>query len=88
MAAANHDSTLDREEALKDDFQLDVNSYEYDDEEEWNDDEATWAAGETEEQEEVADIKDESTAYLEFLNEEVRFQAPVPRTRHELVYGI
>jgi len=61
-----------REEALKEDFHLD-NSYDYDDEDdEWNDDEANWNAEEEGEEEEVNDAKDESTAYLEFLNEEVR----------------
>lgn len=56
---------------MKDDYGLDAN-YSYDDEEEWGDDEAAWAA-EDEQEEEPTDAKDESTAYLEFLNEEVRF---------------
>jgi hypothetical protein len=55
---------------MKDDYGLDAN-YSYDDEEEWGDDEAAWAAEEEEEQEEPTDAKDESTAYLDFLNEEV-----------------
>lgn len=53
---------------MKDDYGLDAN-YSYDDEEEWGDDEAAWAA-EEEQEEEPTDAKDESTAYLEFLNEE------------------
>jgi importin-7 len=62
----------DREEALKDDFHLEASNYGYDDEdEEWGDDEATWTAEEEVEEEETGDAKDESTAYLEFLNEEV-----------------
>lgn len=58
---------------MKDDYGLDAN-YAYDDEEEWGDDEAAWAA-EDEQEEEPTDAKDESTAYLEFLNEE----ASLPR---------
>lgn len=53
---------------MKDDYGLDA-SYAYDEEEEWGDDEAAWAA-EEEPDEEPTDAKDESTAYLEFLNEE------------------
>lgn len=53
---------------MKDDYGLDAN-YSYDDEEEWGDDEAAWTA-EEEPEEEPTDAKDESTAYLEFLNEE------------------
>lgn len=61
--------TLDREDAMKDDYGLDA-SYSYDDDEEWGDDEAAWAAEDELEEEETGDAKDESTAYLEFLNEE------------------
>lgn len=66
--------------ALKDDFQFDTGTYGYDDEDdEWGDDEATWTAGDDVEEEETSDAKDESTAYLEFLNEEVKFPfLPVP----------
>ncbi|KAK3367104.1 armadillo-type protein [Lasiosphaeria ovina] len=61
-----------RDEALKDDFQLEGGTYGYEDEdEEWNEDEATWDA-EGEVEEESGDAKDESTAYLEFLNEEAQ----------------
>lgn len=53
---------------MKDDFGAD-GSYTYDDDEEWNDDEADWAEHDDQE-EEATDAKDESSAYLEFLNEE------------------
>lgn len=53
---------------MKDDYGLDAN-YTYDDDEEWGDDEAAWTA-EEEQEEEATDAKDESSAYLEFLNEE------------------
>lgn len=63
----------DREDALRDDFTLDA-GYDYVDEDEWderdvawNDDEDPGSAGD----EEQAETKDESAAYLEFLNEEV-----------------
>lgn len=60
-----------REEALKEDYTFDPANYDYDDDEdEWNEEE-NWAA-ENEPEEEATDAKDESTAYLEFLNEEVR----------------
>lgn len=44
--------------------------YEDDEEEEWGE-EAEWAN----DAEEVEDVKDESSAYLDFLNEEVSFLA-------------
>lgn len=69
----------DREDAMKDDYGLDAN-YSYDEEEEWGDDEAAWTA-EEEQEEEPTDAKDESTAYLEFLNEE----ASIPRGSKALV---
>lgn len=57
---------------MKDDFHLEAGSYDYDDDDEWGEDEATWAApDDVEQEEEPTDVKDESTAYLEFLNEEV-----------------
>ncbi len=57
---------------MKDDFQLEANSYDFNDEDEadWNDDEENWNT-EAEQADEPTDAKDESTAYLEFLNEEV-----------------
>ena len=64
--------TLDREEALRDDFQF-SGSYDYADDEEWAEEEANWnGEPEAAEQTELsAEVKDESAAYLEFLNEEV-----------------
>ncbi|KAM7201418.1 nonsense-mediated mRNA decay protein 5 [Naviculisporaceae sp. PSN 640] len=60
-----------REEALKDDFHLDSGTYGYEDEdEEWAGDDGNW--NEEAEEEETGDAKDESTAYLEFLNEEAQ----------------
>jgi len=61
-----------REEALKDDFHFEPTSYDDydDDDEDWNEDEAAWT-GNNEPEEETTDAKDESTAYIEFLNEEV-----------------
>lgn len=56
-----------REQALKDDFTFDAGSYDYEDEDEWAEDDTNWQA---EEPEENTEGKDESTAYLEFLNEE------------------
>lgn len=58
---------------MKDDYGLDAN-YSYDEDEEWGDDEAAWAA-EEEQEEESTDAKDESSAYLEFLNEEASHSA-------------
>ncbi|KAL2020505.1 hypothetical protein VTK56DRAFT_8390 [Thermocarpiscus australiensis] len=61
-----------REEALKDDFQLDGGTYGYgDSEDEWDDEEADWDGAE-EEPEVNTEVKDEGTAYLEFLNEEAQ----------------
>ncbi|KAJ4394935.1 Nonsense-mediated mRNA decay protein 5 [Neurospora sp. IMI 360204] len=59
-----------REEALKDDYHLDGASY--DENEEWDDDENNWDAGEEGEEEDLGDVKGESEAYLEFLNEEAQ----------------
>ncbi|KAK3372429.1 armadillo-type protein [Podospora didyma] len=66
-----------REEALKEDFQLEGGNYGYGDaDEEWNEDESSWAV-EGAADEEDPDAKDESTAYLEFLNVEAqKFGAP------------
>ncbi|KAM7205702.1 Armadillo-type fold [Rhypophila sp. PSN 637] len=61
-----------REEALKDDFHLESGGYGYDDDdEEWAGDEGNWNE-EADEEEDTSDAKDESTAYLEFLNEEAQ----------------
>lgn len=63
---------LDREEALRDDFQHEAGVYDDDDDEDWAGDDNEWN-DETEVDDE-ADGKDESSAYLEFLNDEVSFQ--------------
>jgi hypothetical protein len=63
---------IERDEVLKDDFPLDQSAYDdYEDEEEeqWAGDDNQW--NDDNEQEEESEVKDESTAYLEFLNEEV-----------------
>ncbi len=73
----------DREEALKDDFQFDSGTYGYDEsDDEWDDEEANWNGPEQEEQEPAGDAKDESTAYLEFLNEEVSIPVEISPTPH------
>ncbi|KAJ2901850.1 putative importin-beta domain-containing protein [Zalerion maritima] len=63
-----------REEALRDDFHFDASSYDYDDEGEWNEEEAAgqFIEDEAPEDETKQDARDESTAYLEFLNEEAK----------------
>lgn len=58
---------LDREEAKKEDNFDYANDYEEEEDEEWEGQEADW----NNEVEETEDVKDESAAYLEFLNEEV-----------------
>jgi hypothetical protein len=60
-----------RDEALRDDFHLE-SSYDYGEEDEWDDDEANWNVDEEEEADETNESKDESTAYLNFLNEEAQ----------------
>jgi hypothetical protein len=60
------DKLLDREEAKRDDNFDFANEYEEEEDEEWEQ-EADWNT----EADETEDIKDESAAYLEFLNEEV-----------------
>lgn len=67
---------------MKDDYGLDAN-YAYDEEEEWGDDEAAWAA-EEEQEEEATDAKDESSAYLEFLNEEASYSI----SSHLAIYSL
>lgn len=63
---------VDREEALRDDFHFD-STYDYGEDEEWADEEANWTGdeGAAEPQEGGGQLKDESAAYLEFLNDEV-----------------
>lgn len=64
----------DREEALKDDYPLEGEYDDDDEEDEWAGDDTTWNGEETEEE---PDVKDESSAYLEFLNEEVSQDLPL-----------
>ncbi|KAI9743827.1 MAG: hypothetical protein M1818_002561 [Claussenomyces sp. TS43310] len=62
-----------REEALKDDYPLSGSAYDDDDEDdadEWAGDDTAW--NEEAEGEEEGEGKDESSAYLEFLNEEAQ----------------
>ncbi|KAI1379715.1 ARM repeat-containing protein [Hypoxylon crocopeplum] len=58
-----------REEALKEDFTYDSTTYEFDEDDEWADDDTNWSTEEGVEGGQT-DARDESTAYLEFLNEE------------------
>ncbi|KAI8675426.1 hypothetical protein NCS57_00443700 [Fusarium keratoplasticum] len=60
-----------REEALRDDIHLE-SSYDYGEEDEWDDDDANWNADEEDPSTETPETKDESTAYLNFLNEEAQ----------------
>lgn len=68
---------LDREEATKEsDFTYDEETEEADEDNDWS------GEVESNDQDEVegggdGDVADESTAYLEFLNQEVRFAIPV-----------
>ncbi|RAL68633.1 hypothetical protein DID88_007346 [Monilinia fructigena] len=62
-------ATMAREEALKDDFPVDGESYDDDEDDEWAGDDNAWGE-EGDEADEESDIKDESSAYLEFLSEE------------------
>lgn len=69
---ANHWKT-DREDALRDDFTLDA-GYDYVDEDEWDERDVAWNGDEeagSAGDDESPETKDESAAYLEFLNEEV-----------------
>lgn len=61
---------VDREEALRDDFHLE-SSYDYGEDDEWDEDDANWNGEEEELEDEAGDGNDESKAYLEFLNDEV-----------------
>lgn len=62
-----------REAALRDDFTFDAGTYDYEDEGEWNDEDAAgqWTEEEDTAEAEPTETRDESSAYLEFLNEEV-----------------
>ncbi|KAH8660673.1 nonsense-mediated mRNA decay protein-like protein [Tricladium varicosporioides] len=59
-----------RDDVLKDDFPLDGSTYDDDDDDQWAGDDNAW--NEETEPEEESDAKDESSAYLEFLNEEAQ----------------
>ncbi|PHH61237.1 hypothetical protein CDD81_671 [Ophiocordyceps australis] len=59
-----------REEALRDDFHLET--LDYGDEDEWDEEDANWNGEEETAQEDKAQIQDESKAYLEFLNDEAQ----------------
>ena len=65
------DTVTDRDEALRDDYHLE-STYDYGAEDEWDDDETQWNGEGEPEGEAPAETKDESTAYLEFLNEEAQ----------------
>lgn len=62
----------DREEALRDDYPGDGSAYDDDEDEDdaWAGDDTTWT--DDAEVEDEVDGRDESSAYLDFLNEEVR----------------
>ncbi|PFH56452.1 hypothetical protein XA68_16482 [Ophiocordyceps unilateralis] len=60
-----------REEALRDDFHLE-STYDYGDDDEWGDEDANWNGEEEPVQEGAPETKDESKAYLEFLNDEAQ----------------
>ncbi|UKZ74242.1 hypothetical protein TrVFT333_001904 [Trichoderma virens FT-333] len=63
-----------REDALRDDFTLDA-GYEYADEDEWDERDVAWNGDEeagSAGDDESPETKDESAAYLEFLNEEAQ----------------
>lgn len=62
---------IGREEALRDDFHFD-STYDYGEDDEWAEDESQWNGEEEVTEEEATEAKDESQAYLEFLNDEVR----------------
>ncbi|KAL2121886.1 hypothetical protein VTJ04DRAFT_2341 [Mycothermus thermophilus] len=65
------EALANREEALKDDFQYGDGNYGYDaSEDEWDDEDTNWNGADNDE--EPTEIKDEGTAYLEFLNEEAK----------------
>ncbi|KAH8816762.1 nonsense-mediated mRNA decay protein-like protein [Xylogone sp. PMI_703] len=63
-------ATKHREDALRDDFQHEVGAYDDDDEDEWGGDDNEW--NDEAEADDEADGKDESSAYLEFLNDEAQ----------------
>ncbi|KAI1361218.1 importin-beta domain-containing protein [Xylaria arbuscula] len=70
-----------REEALKDDFTFDPNSYDVEDDEEWGEEDTNWTADAPEDDQNEG--RDESTAYLEFLNEEAQKFSQIENQYHE-----
>ena len=70
LCALNINECIDREEAKKEDNFDFAAEYEDEEDEEWEQ-EADW----NNEADEAEDVKDESAAYLEFLNEEVWLMA-------------
>ncbi|EKD12477.1 uncharacterized protein L3040_008197 [Drepanopeziza brunnea f. sp. 'multigermtubi'] len=64
-------ATKNREEALKDDYPVDGDAFDDDEEDEWAGDNNSWD-DENDAGAEEGEVKDESTAYLEFLNEEAQ----------------
>jgi hypothetical protein len=76
----------DRDEALKDDYPLEGSTYDDEDEDdEWAGDDTTWPDEDGADDE--TDGKDESSAYLEFLNEEVSFETPASLTCLKQIIG-
>ncbi|OWP04197.1 hypothetical protein B2J93_678 [Marssonina coronariae] len=67
----DNNNISDREEALKDDYPLNGDAYENEEEDEWAGDDNAWD-DENEGGHDEGEAKDESTAYLEFLNEEAQ----------------
>ncbi|CAI4218309.1 unnamed protein product [Parascedosporium putredinis] len=73
-----------REEALKDDYQYDAGAYDYGADDDWADEDASWAeegaqsadassaAAAGTEAEQSSEVRDEGSAYLDFLNEEAQ----------------
>ena len=61
----------DREEALKEDYTGDGSTFD-DDDDDWAGDDNTWT---DDNEREEGDVKDESSAYLEFLDEEVSYRS-------------
>ncbi|KJZ79342.1 hypothetical protein HIM_01493 [Hirsutella minnesotensis 3608] len=67
------DAMRNRDAALRDDFHLD-STYEYAEDDEWDEEDANWNGEEEEaaQEEEASETKDEGKAYLEFLNDEAQ----------------
>lgn len=76
LAGRLTDAHLDREEALKEDYQYDPASYDYGADDEWADEDASWEAEDTAGAE--SEAQNDGSTYLEFLNEEVSGIARAP----------